>query len=209
MRSVRQKAKSSPTLDALARDLAAREAGLTGSHVKIPWRVRPGKLVPIPHLKPADSEQMFRYALLRVCNIDARAAKGGILWRDADDEMVLRAGQATFATGEQLIVVSIPVYTDQSGEAEIVIPFVTNPADSEIGLIAASETKPRGPAAIVDLFGDALVAVAWAALIEVAAAWADAVGESSGQGRLAPAGLAATRHGLRVSAQGKLEPEER
>lgn len=214
-RPVRRKADASPTLDALARELAVRAvrpgARRSGSATRSATArgVQPGKLHPIGQLNRADAEKMFRTALVRVCGGDAHAVDGGVLWRDADDELFLHVSRAALATGERLIVVSIPLYTDQTGETAVVVPFVTNSRQSALGLIAATETKPRGPAAVIDLFGDALVAAAWAALVEAAAAWAGAAGEAAGHGRLAPAGLAATKAALIVSAQGRFGPEGR
>jgi hypothetical protein len=169
----------------------------------------PGQLRDISELQRTDADQLFRAAFLRACNVDPRIADRGLLWRDGDNEMVLVVDKVAISTTDRLIVVSLPIYTDQSGDATVAIPFVTNPADSALGLIASSEAKPRGPKAVVDIFGDALIAVAWAALVETAAAWAAAAGEAGGHGRLAPAGLVATRTGFLVSAQGRFEPEAR
>ena len=171
-----------------------------------PPRVEPGKLREIAHLERAGAGQLLQSALVRICGGDADSDKRGVLWRDGDDELVLHPGRAALATAERLIVVTIPVYTDQTGDAEVVVPFVTNPSESALGLIAATETKPRGPAPIIDVFGDALVAAAWAALVETVASWAADAGETAGHGRLAPAGLAATKSALLVSAQQRLEP---
>lgn len=209
-RPVRRKARPVPPLDRLARDLAgsAGRGKAPPSGAPAP-RVVPGQLRPIPDLERGRAERLFQSALVRVCGGDPRVAARGILWRDAGNEIVLHPARATLATGERLIVVAIPVYTDQTGDALVAIPFVTNAGDSALGLIAATETTPRGPAAVVDVFGDTLVAVAWAALVETAAAWAGAAGDAAGHGRLAPAGLSATKAALLVTAQGRFEPEDR
>jgi hypothetical protein len=166
-----------------------------------------GKLQEIPDLVRVDSERLFRLALAKACGSTDKGAKS-VLWRDGDDEVVLEVSGARIATTDRLIVTSIPVFTDQSGAAEVVVPFVTSAADDAEGLIAATEVHPRGPAAIIDIFGEALVAVAWSALVETAAAWAHAAGEQAIGVGLAPAGLSATRSALRVRAQVRISRDQ-
>lgn len=213
-RPARRRTRTAPTLEAVARDLAAavarpktRAGAGRAAGVKPPATA--GKLRAIPDLKRQDTERLLRLALVKVCGGDATAARRGILWRDADDELVLYVGRARLATANRLVVVSIPVYTDQSGDAEVVVPVVTNTPADPVGLIAATEARPRGPAAAIDVFGEALVATVWAALVETAAAWASAAGRGTTGGTLAPAGLAATKAALRVSAQVPFDAETR
>lgn len=212
-RPIRRKTKGSRTLAGLARDIAVRSAvpvrKRRPSEPKATRRLSRGRLRSLPPLSRADIQRLFRAALIRACGGDARASARGVLWRDGSDEVIVYAARAIVSMGPALLVTSIPVYTDESGDAQVVVPFVTNPAESPWGLIAATETKPRGPAAVIDVFGDALVAVAWAALVEAAAAWAGAAGNAAGNGRLTPAGLSATKEGLLVIGQRPVDPEGR
>jgi hypothetical protein len=164
--------------------------------------IRPGALQPVAALARGNAEELFRLALRRACGDEAPdAPERGVLWHDAGDSIVLYVSRSRLLTTERLIVVTIPIYTDQSAAAEVVMPFVTSAPDDGLGLMAAAETKPRGPAAVIDVFGDALVMVAWAALVETAAAWAAAAGRDAVGLALEPAGLAASKAGLVVHGQ--------
>ena len=65
-------------------------------------------------------------------------------------------------------------------------------------MLVATEDRPRGPAIIVDAWGDALVAFAWDVLLTVATAVADASGNDTDGAGLIPAALTASPDGLRV-----------
>lgn len=201
--SIRKKRHDAPTLESIGRALAGarkkpRAASRTRSRDTAPEAIR--KLRKIPDLGRAKAQQLLRIALAEACGSSDRTQKS-ILWRDGDDELLLHVSRTRVAMAARLIVICIPVFTDQSGEAEVVVPFVTNTATDPVGLIAATETRPRGPAAVVDVFGESLVAVAWAALVNAAAAWTAAVGQKGSGIALVPAGLSATKFALRVSAQ--------
>jgi hypothetical protein len=161
--------------------------------------IAPGKLHPLPNLVRSRVERLFRLALFRICRGTSSSIEQDVLWVDGDDEVLLYVGRSCVRTGERMIVVEIPLYYDQIGDTQVVISFITNTSDDLIGLIAATETKPRGEAAVIDLFGDALVACAWAALVETINAWAGVVGEMQLGVKLAPAGLAATKAGLVIT----------
>jgi hypothetical protein len=210
MRPTHGRAKAPQSLNKLARDIAAsRTPGRAASRREKAREPKPGELRSLANLNRSDIQRLFRSALIRVCNAGERSTPRGILWRDGSDELVVYASRAVITTSQQLIVVSIPVYSDQSGAAQAVIPFVTNPPESPWGLAAGCEAKPRGPAPVIDVFGDALVAAAWAALVEAAAAWAGAAGEAAGDGRLIPAGLSASKKGLLIIGQRPLPREDR
>jgi hypothetical protein len=65
-------------------------------------------------------------------------------------------------------------------------------------MLVATEERPRGPAVIVDAWGDALVAFAWDVLLTVATAVADASGSDKDGAGLIPAALTASPEGLRI-----------
>lgn len=145
------------------------------------------------------AERLLRRAIHRAAG--GSGLEGDLLWQEGGDALLLHLGRVRLATADRLAVVGVPIYSDQSGEAEVVIPFVTNAAADPVGLTAATESVPRGPRVVVDRFGEALVAVAWAGLVEMSAAWAAAAGARATGTALAPAGLAATRKGLTIVVQ--------
>lgn len=155
----------------------------------------------LPELSASDIKKPFRLALASICerSEDARA-RTEVLWRDGGNELLLYLDKVRVEFGEQLLVAVLPVYTDQSGESEVLVPFVTRPADDAFGLMAATECVPRGPHEVVDAFGDALVALAWAAVVKTIDAWSDAAESAAKQQGLRPTGLAVTKGKLRITA---------
>jgi hypothetical protein len=125
----------------------------------------------------------------------ARAAGGGqVVWTDGDAELLVRADAARVRCVDGAVLVGLPVYTDQTGEAEVVLAFAVG-----AGLRMAAERPPRGPDTVVDRWGEALLAAGWDALVAVAAGVAAAGNGSGGTpGPARPVALAATADGLTV-----------
>jgi len=63
-------------------------------------------------------------------------------------------------------------------------------------MICTTEERPRGPAAIVDAWGDALIAFAWRLLLTVAARVAAQSGTDLDRAGLIPAAIRATKDGV-------------
>jgi hypothetical protein len=99
----------------------------------------------------------------------AAGAEGDVVvWHDGDSELLLRPAQARLERGgDSIVVVRVPVFCDQTGEIEVVVPFAVS-RDPDRGLVAATDAVPRGPAEVVNRWGDPLVAAAWEALVVVA-----------------------------------------
>jgi hypothetical protein len=114
-----------------------------------------------------------------------------LVWADAGDELVLHAGAARAECGDGVVVVVVPVATEQTGEAEVRVPFAVGGPGDRPGLVLAAETRAAGPRAVVDRWDGAIIAAAWDALVRLAVeATAPAL----------PAGLAASPGGLAVLA---------
>ena len=121
-----------------------------------------------------------------------------VVWTQGESELVVTVGKVAVAIDRGLVTVSIPVSSDQTGAALIVVPFAVGDDEHPAGMLVATEERPRGPAIIVDAWGDALVAFAWDVLLTVATAVADASGSDKDGAGLIPAALTASPDGLRV-----------
>jgi hypothetical protein len=133
------------------------------------------------HVGVADVEARFRTAL-------ARAAGGEhVVWDDGDAELLVRGDAARVRCADAALFVGLPVFTAQTGEAEVVLVFALG-----TGLQMAAERPPRGPATIVDRWGEALIAAVWDALVAMTLA----VAPTNGDGRAVS--LAASADGLTI-----------
>lgn len=168
--------------------MAQREHGRSGpTEAKAPSDVT---------LDDCDATIRFQTALRRALAPDEREPGEAILWVDADAELLLRPTRAHVACEDGLVRAFIPVYTDQTSETEILVPFAVGRRDAPAGLIMATETRPRGPDVIVDRWAEPLLAAAWEAVVSVAV-------DAAAAGR--PVSISASDGRLEVTAQASVE----
>jgi hypothetical protein len=147
-------------------------------------------------LDEAEVTDRFRAAFRRSLAPGEDKPSESIVWVNADAELVLRPAQARVACDDGLVRVAMPVYTEQTDEAEIFVPFAVGRPDAPAGLIMATETRPRGPDLVVDRWAEPLLAAAWEALVGVAV---DATAPAL------PAALSAVQGRLEIAAQPPVE----
>jgi hypothetical protein len=138
-------------------------------------------------LDEREASDRYRTALGRAVAPGVDDAQSTVVWEDADAELVLHPSRARIACDDGLVKVLIPVYTEQTDEADILVPFAVGRPDAPAGLIMATETRPRGPHMVVDRWAEPLLAAAWEALVGVAvdaAAPARPAALSAAEGRL-------------------------
>ena len=129
------------------------------------------------------------------------APPGPVVWSDGEHELLVQPAAVRILFQEGFVLVGIPVYTEQTGPAEISVPFAVGSASQPAGLMIATETVPRGPALLVERWGDQLIAAAWRALVHMVSGVAAAAGSDTGGGLLIAAALAAEPDGLTVLPQ--------
>ncbi|HEX8693641.1 MAG TPA: hypothetical protein VF746_14555 [Longimicrobium sp.] len=162
----------------------------------------PGAAAPPVTLEPAEAHARFRDAFVEAAGAGG-AGGGDVVWAEGDDELLVHAGRVRVVFREGFALVGIPVHTGQTGEVEVVVPFALGSAGEPLGLTAATEPTPRGPAALVEVWGDPLIATAWGALLRVAGAVAAGAGVDDRNQPLHPGALAAGKEGLTVTPQAR------
>src|SRR5215813_1412788 len=121
-----------------------------------------------------------------------------ILLHDGDNELLVEVSGISLNFGDGTVVVAIPVRCDQVRRAIVQVPFAVGSSKRRAGLIAATEAAPRGPLVVVELWGEALTAMAWQALLGVASALAAESGRDIDGAGLIPVALTATPNGFQV-----------
>jgi hypothetical protein len=121
-----------------------------------------------------------------------------VVWVSGDSELAVVIASVRVETNRSSIVVSIPVRCDQTGPTEVHVTFAVGEPDRPAGLYAATQRRPRGPAIIVDTWGDAIVAFAWKLVLDLVTGLAGATGKDTRGNRLVPVELEATREGLAI-----------
>jgi hypothetical protein len=170
----------------------------------------PGLLPPRPvpagtvagevRLTAREAAGLFPAAAALAAGVDrpGLAAVPSVLWREGDRELLVDPTRVTAQFAAGVVVVSIPVFCDQVGDAVVHVTFVVGDPKQPAGLLAATEGRPRGPAVVVDAWGDNLVAFAWHVLLEVTANVAGAAGRDVDGARLVPIAVAAAKDGFHV-----------
>ncbi|MGL6109592.1 MAG: hypothetical protein ACRC2B_05770 [Rubrivivax sp.] len=130
--------------------------------------------------------------------VDARAAEAGVLWQSAAGELLVRPAQLRLQMRDGLLGISLPIFCDQTGAAEVHITFAVGSPQRAAGLLATTEERPRGPAAVVDGWGDALVGLAWQAVLTLLEGLAAESGRDPDGTPLLPVALTVGANGLVV-----------
>ena len=131
-----------------------------------------------------------------------------VVWTDGVDSLLVLLDSVGLATAEGVVPVSVDVACDQlrvgrrKPQARVEIDLVVGTDERPAGLLAAA-TTPRGPAVVVDRWGDALVALAWQALLDTAAALSAAAGSDVDGAPLIPTRWSASKQGLAVGPQAR------
>jgi len=109
--------------------------------------------------------------------------------------------RVVFKTGFALV--GIAVYTEQTGDVEIVVAFALGKPGDPLGLVVATEKTPRGPSHIVEQWGDQLIAAAWDSLLRVATDVAATAGVDDENQPLLPIALTSGKTGLTITPQAR------
>jgi hypothetical protein len=170
--------------------------------------VKPG--VPVEPI-PVGAEQAT--VLVRTAARQAVARQSGrrgdaplpdaVVWTDGPDALLVLLDSITLTSGDGLVTVGVDVCCDQARAAtgaprvRCEVDLVVGTEQRPTGLLVAA-TTPRGPAVIVARWSDALVALAWQALLDTAAALSAATGRDVDGSGLIPSRWTASPAGLTI-----------
>lgn len=162
--------------------------------------VKPGAVSPPRTLNPDALQLIVRAAAITAAGLDpARTASPAppVLWDQGGNQLLVDIAKVSAVVGDGLIDVVVPVRCDQTQgiDAAITVTFVTGSPDRPAGGLAVTESRPRGPAVVVDVWAEPLIAFAWHALVIALAAL-------SGTGATDPAGQPLVTIGIAASANG-------
>lgn len=158
---------------------------------------KPGGLSEPIVVGATDLDRLLRAAL------SAEDADGVVLLTDGDSELLVDPARSRALIGEGVILVALGVECDQTGAAEVTVPFAVGSAQATAGMIMATERVPRGPAIVTGRWGEALVAMAWEALVGVTAGLSRHVGGDLDAAPLIPGALAAAPGSITVVPQAR------
>lgn len=126
-----------------------------------------------------------------------------VIWYDHDSEVLVHLDRTVIRLDDGLVLVALTLETDQTGVGQLTVPLSTGSSQLAAGLVAVTETRPRGPAALVDRWGDAAIAAAWRALLDAAHSLALRAGVDANGARLVPGAVSCDGKTLSVVPQAR------
>ena len=158
----------------------------------------PGTVGPEVDLNPDEVQKLVTVAAGSAAGVPPGARSDTVVWTLGGSELLVIVAKVQVRIDRGVIVVVIPVSCDQTPEAAIEVGFAVGDDSRPAGMLAVAEDRPRGPAAVVDLWGDALTGLAWQVVLSVTTGVAHATGEDVDRAPLVPAAITASPNGLRV-----------
>jgi hypothetical protein len=168
----------------------------------------PGKAGPPLPVSSSDLPALARAAIRAASGLPPAPAAGvppvgGVTWVDGDRELYVAVEQVGVKLAPGAIAVTIPVRCDQAGATEVDVSFAIGLPDRPLGLLAATEDRPRGPDVVVDVWGDALIALAWQCLLDVASGVSAASGSDTAGAPLIASALHSDGKSLSITPQAR------
>jgi hypothetical protein len=112
-----------------------------------------------------------------------------VIWYERDSEVLVHLDRTLVRLGPGLVLVALTLQTDQAGAGQVTVPLSIGSPQLPAGLVVVTESRPRGPAALADRWGDAAVAAAWRALLDASHALALQAGIDTSGARLVPGAI--------------------
>lgn len=144
------------------------------------------------------ARQLIAVAAKRSSGLFRPTKRSEVVWTSGESELAVSMTEIEVRTDHGLIHVAIPVRCDQTGPQMIEVLFAVGSADQPAGMYASTTRLPSGPPAIVNTWGEALVAYAWQCVLGMIAGVAGAVGKDHRGNVLVPAEMVASPDGLQI-----------
>jgi hypothetical protein len=131
-----------------------------------------------------------------------------VVWTDGADSLLVFLDTVAVSTADGVVTVGVDLACDQvravtgAPRSHVDIDLVVGTKERPTGLLAAAPT-PRGPAVVVDRWHDALVALAWQALLDMSAALSASAGTDTDGSGLVPTRWTASKEGLTIGPQAR------
>ena len=166
---------------------------------------KPGEVAPDVTISPAQTQQQIQrtFASAVAGTVGGSDPTPDVVWVDGDNELLVRPSKTRVVLRTGFVLIGISVNADQTGDVEIVVPFAVGAPNEPLGLIASTDAVPRGPDAIVTVWGDQLIAAAWDALLRFSAMTAGTAGVDEDHQPLLPMAIVADTNGLTVTPQAR------
>ena len=154
-----------------------------------------GQINPPVTLRDRDISRLIRAAVM------PESGARTVLWRKAGAEVFFHPRQTCVEIRQGLIVVGICLESCETKSAILTVPFAVGTEQRLASTIMVTEQRPRGPELLVELWGEAVIAVAYEAVLQVISGIATASGSDELGQQLKPGAIIAGDDELTVVPQ--------
>jgi len=138
-----------------------------------------------------DAQTIVLSVVRRVLDLP-RDSSPQVVWTQGDSELLVHSDKTKIECSAGVVTITVQVECDQYESTAIRVPIGVGTSKSPSGLVMSTFSDLEGPAAIAEIWSDAIKAFAWETLLEVASTIAAQVGKDS-QGRaLVPGNIGAS-----------------
>ncbi len=162
-------------------------------------------LQPVPTGSKGADLPVTSSALSRLLQLAAVARSDGqdnVIWDDGINQLIVHASRIKAVVTDGQVRIDIPVAADGL-KTTMRVPFAVGSENRLAGLVAATVSRPAGNAVVARVWGDALVALAYGALMDAVESMAGASGRDVKNGRLVPRALVARQGRLTIESQAR------
>lgn len=145
-----------------------------------------------------EGNELLSIAAKRAVGLFRPTKRTEVVWVNADSQLAVGLVGLDLETSDGFMTVSIPVRCDQVGSATVEVTFATGRERSPAGLFAATHRRPVGPALVVEVWGEHLVAFAWQCVLGLLSGLSGAAGKDGRGNVLVPAELTVNSDGLQI-----------
>ena len=91
--------------------------------------------------------------------------KQPVVWRDAESELLVHPSRTRVRFAPGFVFVELAVFTDQTGDAQLLLAYKIGASPNEASLTAVTEARPRGDATLASRWGEPVSQLVWFALL--------------------------------------------
>ncbi len=96
------------------------------------------------------------------------APQKAVIWVDRGDEVLIHLDSVRVKIADRLLLVSVDLETDQTGRTPLVTAFALGDDKDPAGLVAVTDTLPRGNGVLASRWGGILQEALWASVLGIA-----------------------------------------
>lgn len=104
-------------------------------------------------------------AALLAAELGGPDAKQPVVWRDAESELLVFPSRVTVKLAPGFVFVQLQVFSDQTGDAQLLFVFKIGASPNEASLTAVAEDLPRGNAILAKRWAAPATELLWHAML--------------------------------------------